>query len=200
MTVTLAHQETIRSRVTFDKIEGLRITIRAQTNPIVLLLLLKYPLLAGPTTLGAGYLLRTRVDDPSALETSHRLLLCASICISFGFLVCAHKWWNGRCREIIQIDGDTLVLSAEGYLLTHRPKRTYLLSEVRNLRYEPSPLSLGDRNCPMCGLSIAFDYRASTRRFGLSLPQVESHSLIRTIKDRYKIADDKAKPLPFEWL
>jgi hypothetical protein len=40
----------------------------------------------------------------------------------------------------------------------------------------------------------------STRHFGWALSRADSRCLIRTIKDRYKIMDDKDEPLPVERL
>jgi hypothetical protein len=50
------------------------------------------------------------------------------------------------------------------------------------------------------GESVAFEYRGETVRFGMALPEEESRRLIRTIKDYYKVQDDKDEPLPVERL
>jgi hypothetical protein len=203
VTVKNTDQESIRSRVTFDEIEGLRITIPARTPYLPALLMLKFSastvafVAVGWLTYRALVFLRSH--DLAAFKPPIWLLLWALICTCLA-ISWAVESWKFHCREIIQIGGDDLMLRAEGYFLVHRPKRVYLLSEIRNLRYEPAPLPWGDRSSPSSGLSIAFDYLGSTERFGLSLSLVESGRLIRTIKDRYKIADDKDEPLPVERL
>jgi hypothetical protein len=44
------------------------------------------------------------------------------------------------------------------------------------------------------------DYEGSTARFGRGLPEKEARRIIKTIKDRYKITDDKDEALPVERL
>jgi hypothetical protein len=46
------------------------------------------------------------------------------------------------------------------------------------------------------GGSIAFDCSGTTYHFGIQLSEYESRRLIKTIKDRYKIEDDKDEALP----
>jgi hypothetical protein len=46
--------------------------------------------------------------------------------------------------------------------------------------------------------NIAFDYDGASIRFAPGLGETECRRLIRTIKDRYKIPDDRDEPLAIE--
>ena len=124
--------------------------------------------------------------------------------------------WHLKGREQICIDGQSIVISRLDALFW-RPARVFALSNVSNLRFAPLavvafPRSFSDSvettaaHMQMMtvmgtgGGSIAFDCGGKTHRFGIQLSESESRRLIKTIKDRYKIQEDKDEPLPVERL
>jgi hypothetical protein len=101
-------------------------------------------------------------------------------------------------QETIRIDGFHLVISRAGEMRRRRPELVYSMDRIRNLRYSPMPTH---RN--WVGASrkaIAFDVGDTTVRFGKKLCEADALRLIRTIKERYKIADDRDEPLEVEQL
>jgi hypothetical protein len=87
------------------------------------------------------------------------------------------------------------------------------MDEISNLRFAPASMRMypspfafhenWDLQSQWMGMgagSIAFDHAGGTQRFGVQLSETESRRLIKTIKDHYKIPDDKDEPLPVERL
>ncbi len=120
--------------------------------------------------------------------------------------------WQSRGHESVRIDpdGETLVVRRLGTLIPRRT-RTYPLDRVRSLRFAPvmmpfSPFAIRAsfefqlQWIGAGGGSIAFDVDGRTERFGSELSETESRRLIKTIKDHYKIQDDKDVALPVERL
>ena len=99
---------------------------------------------------------------------------------------------------MIQIDGDNLKVASFPHLFPRRT-RVYPLQYVSNLRYSPWFPS-GRATDTSVGLSVALDYEGATAHFGRGLPEKEARRIIKTIKDRYKITDDKDEALPVEHL
>jgi hypothetical protein len=93
-------------------------------------------------------------------------------------------------REIVMIDGKTLVLRTE--CAGHSCDRKFDLAEVRNLR----PDHVGDfserRNM------VGFDHGGGRYGFGVGLSEHEIVRLVKTIQLRFPIRDDwtDAEPLP----
>jgi hypothetical protein len=90
-------------------------------------------------------------------------------------------------------DGVNIHLIDEALILTKksgfwRRRQVFDVARVRNLRL-----------IPVAEQRVAFDYEGKTYRFGRDLTDAEGLRLIKTINDRYKIADDDA-PLPVETL
>ncbi len=193
----------IRSQVTFDECQGMRVTIPAEADP------------AGAVVLGT-------VGTVTGL--AFVLLWCSSRGIAFtktlGLAVSVPTGWllvlGGfsaltlamaalvvlalHSREIIQIDGQTIAMRTEGYYYSFGRKaaQVFPLGDGRNLRYAPERRR-GSRGGDFpYGFSIVFDRKRSTGRFGFNLSEPESRRLIKTIRDRYKIPSDQVDSLPDE--
>ncbi len=176
-------------RVSFDDIDGLRITIPGPSKVMVVIgtwfLVKMMALCVLFIFIHAREGGRTGVGVP---------------CLMF-FLMAARMLWQflaGVGQETIRIDGFHLVISRAGEVCPRRPELVYSMDRIRNLRYSPTP---PHRN--WVGASreaIAFDVGDTTVRFGKKLCEADALRLIRTIKERYKIADDRDEPLAVEQL
>jgi hypothetical protein len=191
----------IRSRVTFDEIDGLSITIPAKSDPsdfVARAIIAGGGVVAALVSLSFVFLnAPMRTHDPHGSTLFPWLVVALMFCVPCLVIGIRHLH-AARCREIIHVDGYHITLSSEGYALLHRPRRRLPLAKVRNLRY--SPVHHGSGQGVPEGESIALDWRRETIRFGMALSEEESRRLIRTIKDYYKIQDDKDEPLPIERL
>jgi hypothetical protein len=212
----------VRSRVTLDEIDGLQITIPAAQSLFLILFLSVWLIgwlfgelsllgtLTAPVLDGAGGPRFINAGGPQVA-----FLIPWLICWTVGGAVAMDALiWQFRGRETVGIDPDgrCMVIRRLGTLIPRRA-RTYSMDEVSNLRF--APLSMGmfpspfafrenlDLQSQWMGMgagNIAFDHAGGTRRFGTQLSEAESRRLIRTIKDHYKIPDDKDEPLPVERL
>jgi hypothetical protein len=113
--------------------------------------------------------------------------------------------WNLTGREVILLDDQTLEVRREVAGITR--SRSFALADVRNLRFSPqvyNPWSMSEswrhslQFFGISGGSVAFDYGATTYRFGNGLPEIESRRLIKTIRERFKIQDDPVESLPVQ--
>jgi hypothetical protein len=212
----------VRCRVTLDEIGGLQITIPAARSPSLMLFLSVWliswligelAVLASLAAVLFGMKAWLRLGNSDA-----SYLPLITIWLAFWTLAGAVMMdafiWKFRGREVIGIDpdGGSLVIRRPGTLIPRR-SQTFSMDEVRNLRF--APLSLSMFPSPFSfrqnweaqlqwlgtgGGSIAFDHAGGTQRFGIQLSETESRRLIKTIKDHYKIQDDKDEPLPVERL
>jgi hypothetical protein len=193
-----------RSRITFDEIEGFRITIPVDPGCLEILAFLSTSIAwtIGEVIFVSMFLLSFQGIRQIPENSIPLRALWAVGWTSLG--LAALFWgipWSGR-REVIIIDGDELLIRRQDSSIGRA--ESYTLTRIRNLRYSPpiGPFSPGyspsDR--PHFAGSIAFDYDQSTIRFGPGLGETESRRLIRTIKDRYKFPDDRDEPLPVERL
>lgn len=193
---SISYQEPGSIRLAFDDIDGLRIAI------------------SGISTLGAVFALgfvafllvlaavfyftppqgAKPEDGPGPRGVSFMILFMsaylAAIVISAG--------WAGTGREIIRIDGSHLIISRVGGMRPRRSDRVSSLDGIRNLRFAPAPPEC--HWAESCRPAIAFDAGEATVRFGRGLSETNARRLIRTIKDRYKIPDDRNEALPVELL
>jgi hypothetical protein len=102
-----------------------------------------------------------------------------------------------RRRETIQVDGQHIRLATFPRLIPRRRIRAYALKDVKNLRYAPT-IPAGSFAARDSFQSLAFDYDGSTVYFVTAVPEKLSRQILRTIKDRYKIAEDNDESLPVE--
>jgi hypothetical protein len=193
--------EPIRCQLTFDELNGLSIEIPAPAVHGVLRLS-RLIVVAGLIVASGWLLYRSpaylRSHELSALTPPIWLLIVAAI-TWIGTINWMTQLWKAHCREFVRIDGHDLVLSHRGHFFLDRPKRAFSMTNLRNLRYSPARAE-AHMNDPTALYAIAFDCDGSTQRFGLGLSEEESRRLIKTIKDSYKIQEDKDEPLPIERL
>jgi len=93
---------------------------------------------------------------------------------------------------ILYVIGGSEVISANSETLTCRTQifglgwaRSYLVREMRNLRFQPASGAGRSRRASR----IAFDYGAKTVGFGADLDEAEAVALISRIRQRCPIAD-----------
>jgi hypothetical protein len=208
--------EAIRSRVTLDEIEGLQIIIPPPRSRFVRLYLGlclaawvfgELGVLAALVGLGLG------IGPHFANNPPVFVLVFWLVAWNVGGIFMLDIFiWQSRGHESIRIDpdGETLVVRRVGSFIPRRT-RTYPLDRVRSLRFAPvmmpfSPFAFREtwefqlQWLGSGGGSIAFDVDGRTERFGSQLSETESRRLIKTIKDHYKIQDDKDEALPVERL
>jgi hypothetical protein len=212
--------DAIRSRVTLDEIEGLQIVIPPAKNgfPTRFLAFWLVGWAIGEIVV-AGWLvgLSLGVVAPPHMKNDNIapvpfLLLWLAGWTVGGVYAIDLFVWRSRGREWVRIDpaGESLVLRRLGTFIPRRT-RTHPLDRVRNLRYAPLTMPLFptsfrealESQLQMVGTgggSVAFDVDGRTERFGSQLSETESRRLIKTIKDHYKIQDDKDEALPVERL
>jgi hypothetical protein len=197
--VSTARLEPQRSRVTEDEIDGFRIAIPIDPSCGEI-----YHFCAGLL----GWLIveivlvnmvfsslshRPIVGDPPVWGVL--FLALVSTGVGIAWLIWLFPW--GRRSQIINIADEQLLIRLEG--VRGDDPKSYQLSKIRNLRYSPavdSPLLAAID--PTRAGRIAFDHGESTVHFGPGLSDRESRRLIKTIMDRYKIAQDKDEALPVE--
>jgi hypothetical protein len=86
-------------------------------------------------------------------------------------------------RQIVLANLDALTIKTEIFGLG--PARSYLVSEMKNLRFQPPALmGRGQR-----ASGIAFDYGAKTVMFGAGLDEKEAIDLAARIRQRCPVAD-----------
>src|SRR5271166_3018211 len=90
-------------------------------------------------------------------------------------------------RQIILASPDALTIKTEIFGLG--PARSFLVSEMKNLRFEPRAiLGRGQR-----ASGIAFDYGAKTVMFGDGLDEKEATALVARIRQRCPVADESSQ-------
>ena len=191
-----------RIQATFDEIDGLCIVISSPTAPTVHGLILKGMTVVCGTAITFLFLALRVADfvrnhDPAVFAPPPGIVLVMLVTLAcvIGF---AYSFrYELRRREVIQVDGFNLKLAWHGFLLRHRRARVFALKDVRNLRYSPS-LAGYNADTRASNRSVAFDYPGSTVHVGLGVPEKESRRIIKTIKDRYKIAADADEALSIE--
>jgi hypothetical protein len=190
-----------RIHATFDELNGLCIVISSPTAPtIASLIILGCIACAGTFTclvfLTYRVLAFAWFRDPAAfvIQPGIGLVMVGTVASSLWFAY--NYFFELPRREVIQIDGDNLKVASFPHLFPRRT-RVYPLQYVSNLRYSPWFPS-GRATDTSVGLSIALDYEGATAHFGRGLPEKEARRIIKTIKDRYKITDDKDEALPVE--
>jgi hypothetical protein len=193
----------VRIHATFDEFDGLCIVISSPTAPTIgSLILLGSIACAGTCTclvfLAYRVLAIALLRDPAAfvIHPGTGLVMVVTVASSLWFAY--NYFFELPRREVIQIDGDNLKVASFPHLFPRRT-RVYPLRYVSNLRYSPS-FPNGRATDASSSLSIALDYEGSTAYFGRGLPEKEVRRIIKTIKDRYKITDDKDEALPVEHL
>lgn len=217
--------ETIRSRVTLDEIDGLRIHIPALRQRFLMVflgiwligwLIGEVMAIVWLVTMALGFSMNPGrgFQGPNAgnVPMIPFLIFWVTGWTLGGLAVMDALLWQLRGREWIRIDpdGEFMTVQRLGTLFPRRT-RIYPLSEIRNLRYGPLPLLMFPMNfrdsiesqlqwLGTAGGSIAFDRDGRTRRFGSLLSETESRRLIKTIREHYKILDDQDEPLPVERL
>jgi hypothetical protein len=190
-----------RIHATFDELNGLCIVISSPTAPtIASLIFLGFIACAGTFTclvfLTYRLLAFAWFRDPAAfvIQPGIGLVMVGTVASSLWFAY--NYFFELPRREVIQIDEDILKVASFPHLFPRRT-RVYPLQYVSNLRYSPW-LPIGRATDTSAGLSIALDYEGSTAHFGRGLPEKEARRIIKTIKDRYKITDDKDEALQVE--
>lgn len=210
--------ETIRSRVTLDEIEGLRITIPAVRNGFLIPFLSVWLVgWAGGEVFALGAIIAAGLGHPIPMKgpagpvVPFLAFWLTGWTVAGVFVMDALVWFlRGRESIAIDPDGQTLVARRLGTLIPRRT-RSYPLDQVRNLRFAPLVMQLFPTSLRESfeyqlqwmgtgGGSIAFDHPGGTGRFGSQLSETESRRLIKTIKDHYKILDEMDEPLPVERL
>lgn len=172
----------IRSLITDDEFGGFRITIPATEG--------------GRCALGCGFALWAVVlalavlyiiSDPAWHFSGGIKFLGVWVAIGLilGFVAAA-----GTAREIVMIEGKTLVLRRESAVFTS--DQTFDLAGVRNLRSGRLTGLSGSPN------AVAFEHGGRTHHFGVGLSAHEVVRLVKTIRSRFPIRDDwnDAEPLP----
>jgi hypothetical protein len=162
-----------RSTVSED-VEGLRISIPAQRSWAILFML--------------GWLGAWTVGGIAAgTSLLHRFnffilfWMCAWACgeVLVGFTVL----YAIGGRQIVLVNLDALTIRTEVFGLG--PARSYLVSEMKNLRFQPPAIvNRGQR-----ASGIAFDYGAKTVMFGSGLDEKEATDLVARIRQRCPVAD-----------
>lgn len=197
-----------RVTMTDDELDGFRITIPARPDwPLCLfysfwLIFWVFGEVATPIVAIAR--LASGQDRPAkGLPPLFVLLVWFPFWTVGGLMVMFILWWNFVGREVILLSDGFLVVRREAGFFQRA--RSYDMAEVRNLRYAPLVFDAFARSgqwqaqFPMLGSgggSIAFEQGDKTQRFGIGLSEAESARLIATIKQRHKIAEDRAEPLP----
>lgn len=208
-----------RCRVTYDKIDGLSIEIPSIRNwPFALFLSVwlcgwLFGELAALATI-ASYLLGVPLGPAFSNHPPAPFLIVWILFWTIAGAVIADALvWQLRGQELIQINEERIVMNRVGSLW-RRGTRVFRLADLQNLRFAPLVYSMFPRGIGAyrerweaqmqwlgtSGGSIAFDVEDRTYRFGIQLSEHESWRLIKTIKDHYKIADDKYESLPVERL
>jgi hypothetical protein len=189
----------IRSRVSFDEVDGLHVVIPAKSDPrdvVVGAIIVGVALVVALGCVSYRLLVAsTRNHDPRGAPVPGWPVAVVIFCVPLS-IVGLQAMHAARCREIIHIDGYHITLSSEGYAF-RRPRKLPLV-KAKNLRY--SPVNHGSGRGTQAGESIAFEWWGEAVRFGVGLSEEESRRLIRTIKGYYKIPDDDDQPLPVERL
>ncbi|MGA3092681.1 MAG: hypothetical protein ABSD75_29130 [Terriglobales bacterium] len=86
-------------------------------------------------------------------------------------------------RQIVLANLDALTIKTEIFGIG--PARSYLVSEMKNLRFQPMAIvGRGQRSS-----GIAFDYGAKTVMFGAGLDENEATDLVARIRQRCPVAD-----------
>jgi hypothetical protein len=217
-----ARSDRIRSRVTLDEIDGLQITIPAARSPFLVLFLSVWLL---GWSVGEVTALRTLAAWAFGAASGQKfgnaggppapfLIFWLAFWTVAGVVMLDALVWQFRGRETIGVDPDgrTLVIRRLGTFVPRRT-RTFSIEDVRNLRVSPLGMSMfpspfafrenWDAQLQWLGNgggSIAFDHPGGTQRFGTQLSDTEARRLIKTIREHYKIQDDKDEPLPVERL
>jgi hypothetical protein len=191
----------LRCRVTFDEADGLCIVIPAKVNWVDVAVGGMF------AAIGLGFamiwlcvrMLAYWFHDPAGIAAAPLAPFLLMVLLgSFGLCLFVGRLWAVRCREVIHVDGYRITVGTEGYLFQPPIPWVLPLARIRNLRYSPVTNVLDRVGEPR--ETIAFDFENETIRFGRALSEDEARRLIRTVKDRYKIADDKEEPLPVERL
>lgn len=212
--------EVIRSRVTLDEIDGLVITIPAARSRFAMAFMALWltgwavgevVALGGLVAIVLGLPMGKGKVIGSSLPPAVFLSIWLTGWTIGGVLVLESFLWQLRGREWTRIDpnGESLAIGRQGTLLPRR-QRTFPLDQVRNLRYAPANVMAGfpfpSREAleaqlqwiGIAGGNIAFDHPGGTTRFGSQLSETEARRLIRTIKEHFKIDEDRDEPLPVE--
>ena len=197
-----------RVTVSDDEIGGFRVSIPARRNvPMILFLgLWLCGWAVGEVVVPAGAI--------AAMASGHGkmaggqgplvLLVWFPFWTVAGLMVMFALWWNFAGREVVIFSDGVMVVKREVGAVQR--SRSYDLAGVRNLRYSPlvyNPFSISGSwhyQFQMLGFgggSVAFDHGSDTHRFGNSLTEREAARLIATIRQQYKIPEDRVvTPLP----
>ena len=189
----------IRSQVTFDECQGMRVTIPAEVDPAGAVMLGTVGTVTGLAFVllwcsSRGIAFTKTLGLAVSVPTGSLLVLggfsALTLALAASVVLALHS------REIIQIDGQTIAMRTEGYYYSFGRKaaQVFPLGDVRNLRYAPERR----RGSSGGDFSVVFDCKRSTGRFGFNLSESESRRLIKTIRDRYKIPGDQVDSLPVE--
>jgi hypothetical protein len=100
--------------------------------------------------------------------------------------------WRLVGKEIVSVDG--LLLKIKKDIFGYGRLKEYELASVRSLRVAPDSFNLWDFSAALRfwgvgGGTIAFDYGASTNRFGAGVDEAEAKDIVTRIKERYRISD-----------
>lgn len=193
-----------RIQATYDEVDGLCIVISAPTAPALGGLILSGLIACAGIGICVVFLATQVIRstwhfDPNAFIPPP--VIAAVIVLTLLVLPgTAHICFvELRRREVIQVDGQHIKLATFPRMIPRRRVSAYALGEVSNLRYAPS-LPPGSRANPDFIKSLAFDYEGSTVHFVRGVPEKLSRQILKTVKDRYKIAEDKDESLPVERL
>ncbi len=173
-----------RHSIVSDTPDGLKITIPAKRN-IVLVLFLSAWLVgwAMGEAFAIRQLLRADAVAPSLFMAAW--LVGWTIGGGFALYLCV---WNAMGKEIVYLGPG--VLATKHDLLGFGRTREYDLSHVKNLRVtpqvqDPFGWSSGMRAWGVSAGTVAFDYGAKTFRFGAAIDEAEGAQIVDELKARH---------------
>jgi hypothetical protein len=181
--VTVVAPGKLRSKVA-DTPEGLVLSIPTKRNPFLLIFL---PAWLVMWAVGWGNA-ASHLVSPAAKGPPDLFLLAWLTAWTAGgaFAIWAFAW-SLAGREVVTLRPHALVVSRKA--LGVGRVRQYDLAHVANLRvapagFDPADFRSGMRFWGIGGGPIAFDYGASTVRFGASVEEAEAHQLVRRLVER----------------
>lgn len=183
----MIYEPTPRTRsIILDQPGGLLIRIPSHGHWSVMLFLLLW--LCG-WLLGEVSAIRALLEPESTAAGSFLLLWLAGWTLGGGFAIYCLAWMAFG-EEVVRLKADSLSIKRDIWGLGK--VRAFRLSEIRRLRVSPQPAPPTGRPAKIrtpwdashLG-QVAFDYGASTIRFGSSIDEAEALILVERLRERH---------------